>query len=167
MTEEHTGADAEEHWAGDHEPLGIRSARPVDAEQIVRLLSQLGYPTDARAVARRVEHLETDERQEVLVADRDGDVVGLVVVDVAGLVHRDEPTARITALAVRDDLRGQGFGRALVDEAERLAREAGCLEMLVTTGRGAERSGAHAFYRYLGYGDDCDRSAYFVKDLAG
>lgn len=167
MTEEHSGADDEEHWAGDHEPLRIRTARPVDAEQVVRLLSQLGYPTDARAVARRVEHLETDERQEVLVADQGGDVVGLVVVDVAGLIHRDEPTARITALAVHDDLRGQGHGRALVDEAERIAREAGCLEMLVTSGRRAERAGAHAFYRYLGYGDDCERSAYFVKDLAG
>ncbi len=158
---------SDEHWAGDYEPLRIRTARPVDAEALVRLLSQLGYPTDARAVARRVEHLETDERQEVLVADQDEDIVGLVVVDVAGLVHRDEPTARITALAIRDDVRGQGIGRALVDEAERIARESGCLEMLVTSGRRTERAGAHAFYRYLEYEDDCEDSVYFVKDLGG
>jgi hypothetical protein len=59
--------------------------------------------------------------------------------------------------------RRTGTGRALLDAAEVLAGEWGCLLIEVTSRR--SRADAHAFYRSQGYIDVCDRSGRFTKEL--
>ena len=73
------------------------------------------------------------------------------------VLQRDGPAARLTALVVREDARGRGVARALVAAVEAAAREAGCVELHVTTAN--HRADAHAAYRALGFEDTGRRFA--------
>lgn len=126
----------------------VRDAGPGDAAGLVALLDELGYPaTDAEIRARLERMLRAGE--SVMLAERDGALIGFVTVHVTPVLHRPTPVGRMTALVVARRARGGGVGRALVAAAERRVAEAGCGLMEVTSN--AKRAGAHAFYRRLGY----------------
>ena len=55
----------------------------------------------------------------------------------------------ITALIVREDARGKGAGRALVEAGAELAKQAGCGLVELTTA--LHRTEAQAFYKTLGF----------------
>jgi GNAT superfamily N-acetyltransferase len=148
----------------DMEPIGksleIRDARPEDVPALAALLAELGFPAPAAAVARRLDALR-DAAEAVLVAARDGQVVGLLTAHVTPVLHRPRPVGRLTALVVTGRARGQGVGRALVGAAERLLAARGCGLVEVTSHR--RLTGAHAFYGRLGY---TVTSLRFKKSLA-
>ena len=127
--------------------LTIRDVRPDDAEAIAGLLTQLGYPTEPAAVERRLERLQV-VGDRVVVAELDGQVVGLAHLQVTPAIERDRPAAKLGALVVDEAHRGQGIGRALVEAAEAEARLRGCELLFLTTAE--RRDDAHAFYESLG-----------------
>jgi GNAT superfamily N-acetyltransferase len=127
--------------------LTIRDVRPDDAEAIAGLLTQLGYPTEPAAVDRRLERLQV-VGDRVVVAELDGQVVGLAHLQVTPAIERDRPAAKLGALVVDEAHRGQGIGRALVEAAEAEARLRGCELLFLTTAE--RRDDAHAFYESLG-----------------
>lgn len=127
----------------------IRAATPADAEPIARLLTQLGYPTPAGEVPRRLERMAAGGRSLVLVAERDGVVVGLATLHVASVLNRPRDVAWLTALVIDAAARGSGVGRALVEAVEQRAREAGCEWLSVTTH--SDRAEARAFYPRVGF----------------
>ena len=57
--------------------------------------------------------------------------------------------ALVEDVAVHPDAQGRGVGRALMDEAMRIARDAGCYKLALSSN--SKRSKAHAFYESLGY----------------
>jgi GNAT superfamily N-acetyltransferase len=61
------------------------------------------------------------------------------------------PFAELTELFVEETWRRRGAGRALVEHAERFARENGAAALLLLTG--FANAEAQAFYRALGYAD--------------
>jgi ribosomal protein S18 acetylase RimI-like enzyme len=75
--------------------------------------------------------------------------VGVLGLHVMPLLHRDHKLCRVLALCVSADFTRQGVGTRLMEAAESVARRAGCHRMELTTAN--ERTGAHAFYRRLGY----------------
>ena len=85
----------------------------------------------------------------VLVADLDTEVVGLVCLQIIPLFHLAEPLGRITALVITSKLKRRGIGGRLMAEAERLAWEHGCGRIEITSGD--QRGDAHAFYEAMGY----------------
>lgn len=125
----------------------IRDARPDDAEAIARLLTQLGYPSDAGAVDERLERLQV-VGDRVVVAEVDGVVVGLAHLQVTPAIERDRPAAKLGALIVDEEQRGRGVGRALVEAIEVEARRRGCELLFLTTAE--RRDDAHAFYERVG-----------------
>jgi GNAT superfamily N-acetyltransferase len=125
--------------------LRIRDARPEDADALASLLGQLGYPTEAEAVARRMERLAGDR---LVVAEVDGRVVGFGQLHVAPAIEYEGDAARLAALVVDEDRRRAGVGRALVDALEAEARARGCVLLYVTTAE--RREDAHAFYERVG-----------------
>jgi GNAT superfamily N-acetyltransferase len=139
--------------------LTIRDAQAVDAEQIARLLAQLGYPTHGSAVEPRLERLRI-VGDRVVVADLDGAVVGLAHLHVTPAIERDRPAAKIGALVVDEAHRGHGIGRALVEEMEAEARTRGCELLFLTTA--ARRKDAHEFYASVGLTETGKR---FAKEL--
>jgi ribosomal protein S18 acetylase RimI-like enzyme len=98
-----------------------------------------------------------------LVAERQGQVVGVIAVAAIPYLEREGRWGRIVALVVSTACRGQGIGRRLVDAAEEAAGELGCVTMEVTSRR--SRTESHPFYRNLDYEDCSDRSARYLKDL--
>lgn len=125
------------------------------------LLAELGYQATPEAIASRFAGLE-GQGEVALVATRgDGPPLGLVTIHVTRVLHRPAPVGRLTALVVTEDARGKGIGRALVEAAEAILAARGCGLVEVTSHLGL--TGAHAFYRRLGY----DATSYrFGKTLA-
>lgn len=138
----------------------LRRAGPDDATGVAALLEALGYPCSREDAARRIDALSADARQQLLVADWHGELLGLVAIDLLYYLPLGATTCRITALSVSPDARRQGMGRRLLREAETLAREAGAARIELTTARHREQ--AHAFYRACGYEEAALR---FVKRL--
>jgi GNAT superfamily N-acetyltransferase len=127
----------------------VCDARPNDAPRLAELVSQLGSPTTAAAVAVRLELLGAAESDRIVVAERDGDVVGLASLHVNQPLEYDEPAARVSAPVVDEHHRGCGIGEALVTELEPEARRRRCCLIYVTTAE--RRTDAQAFYRRIGF----------------
>jgi N-acetylglutamate synthase-like GNAT family acetyltransferase len=141
--------------------VAVRPARLDDAPALVSLLAELGYPADAGTLERRLAALVADPAVTVLVAERDGRVVGLASMHVMPLIER-APLGRLSAIVVAADERRAGIGRALVERVESEARARGCERLELTSAE--RRADAHAFYRDLGFEPASQR---FIKSLAG
>lgn len=141
----------------------IRSVRRADAAVLADLLTQLGYPSSAAEVGDRLRYWLDQPRSRVFVAESAGRVVGALTLHALPYLLKTGSWGRIESLVVDEPVRGTGAGRALIDAAEEQARSWGCLLMEVTSSR--HRTGAHAFYRRLGYVDQSERSGRFAKSL--
>jgi GNAT superfamily N-acetyltransferase len=128
----------------------IREAGSDDAAAVSTLLAELGYPHDLARVAARVDELGRDPASLLLVAEADGDIVGLASATAIPLLHQDGRWCRISALVVTERRRRGGAGRRLVEEVEARARALGCRYLEVTSGERPERAAAHAFSEALG-----------------
>jgi GNAT superfamily N-acetyltransferase len=127
--------------------LTIRDARADDAAAIAELLGQLGYPATGGAVISRLERLLI-VGDRVVVADLDGTVAGFAHLQVSPAIEYERPAAKLAALVVDEQRRGEGIGRALVGAIEDEARLRGCELLYLTTSE--RRDDAHAFYERIG-----------------
>jgi GNAT superfamily N-acetyltransferase len=126
----------------------IRKADPADAAFLAELVSQLGYPATADEVRGRMEQLDRDG-QRLLVAELDGGLVGIAVMQVTPVLINDTPTCRLAVLVVAKPARRRGIGRALTSAVEEEARRLGCDRIVLESG--VWRDEAHGFYRALDY----------------
>ena len=102
-------------------------------------------------------------RGEVLVAEFDGEVVGVCqLMIMSHFQHTGGWCAEIESVYVRDDARGRGVGTRMLEFAEQLARQRGCYRLQLTSRN--VREDAHRFYRRLGY---AQTSQGFKKPLDG
>jgi GNAT superfamily N-acetyltransferase len=135
--------------------IDLRPAEPDDAAAVQDLLGQLGYPAvDLAGLRARLALLSAAPADAlpadaVLVALAAGRVVGLVALHRTVMLQAARPVARITTLVVDAGHRGTGIGRALVEAAADLARQAGSGRLELTTG--LDRTAAHDFYRAIGF----------------
>ena len=133
----------------------FRPATRADVPAIVALLADdfLGATRetpDEAAYLRAFEDIDADPRNELIVADRDGEVVGTMQLTfIPGLSNRGAERMQIEAVRVCSDLRGQGLGREMIVWALELGRARGCRTAQLTTHR--SREAAHRFYERLGF----------------
>ncbi len=113
------------------------------------LSSEAENEHDVDAYWRAVE--ETRRRRgDVLIADADGEVVGVVQVMVfPHFQHTGGWCCELESVHVRSDWRSRGVGAALLAEAEVIARREGCYRMQLTSRN--VRTDAHRFYEANGY----------------
>ena len=139
--------------------MEIRAARAEDAEQLADLTASLEFRVEPAGIARRVAALGLAGIPQLVAAEED-QVLGVCGLHLMTTIHRDFPVGRITFLAVRDDSRGRGIGRRLVEAAETLLRSKGCEYLEVTSNLRLEQ--AHLFYERMGF----ERTSYrFAKPL--
>lgn len=145
--------------------MQIRPVRDADAEAVNELLEQLGYAQNGQtaATAARIRSWVDGPACAAYVADADGDVLGVIAVQVCPFFEREGTWGRLTALVVADRARGQGVGSRLVAAAESFATENGCVRMEVTSAD--RRTDAHRFYQNRGYTNQSGRSSRFLRDL--
>jgi GNAT superfamily N-acetyltransferase len=135
--------------------VSVRAAGPADAPAIAALLAELGYEAAPGDVEARL------AGTAALVAEPDGEVAGVLTLAIVPVLHEPGGWCRITMLVVAARARRRGLARALVAEAEAIARGHGCIRIEVTSA--LHRDGAHEFYRGMGYGQV---SEHFLKSLA-
>lgn len=129
--------------------LSVREAAPEDATRLAPLLGELGYPVDANGLASRMRRMFERDDQKVLIAEREGQALGLLALHVFPVLAYDRDLAMIMALVVTERARGLGVGRALIDRAEAIGKARGASRLMVTTHN--RRADAHAFYERLGF----------------
>jgi GNAT superfamily N-acetyltransferase len=134
----------------------IRAARGDDFERVAALLELAGRPPLARAVHDDAEAIYErqvhDPDSHHLVAEDDaGRVVGFCGLHFRRRLNRPTEEGWVPELFVLEASRSHGVGRALLDEAERRARDRGCHAFVLESGyRDAE---GHALYRSRGMRD--------------
>ena len=129
--------------------LTIRPAASGDAAAISRLLDQLGHPASAAEIPERIEKLHARPGTIVLVAERAGEVVGVVTVHLFQSLHAHEPVAWLTTVVVDESVRGKGVGSVLVARAEEWAIQHGAIRVSLTSA--LHRKRAHEFYKARNY----------------
>jgi GNAT superfamily N-acetyltransferase len=137
----------------------IRPAVEDDAEAVARLLGELEYPTEPDAARERLGRLLARDDTGVFLVEIDGDPAALAAYHVTQLLHREQPSCRLTALVTSSRFRRHGAARLLVDEVESHARRHGCFRLEVT---GAWLPEARAFYESSGF---AERRRRLVKPL--
>jgi GNAT superfamily N-acetyltransferase len=127
----------------------IRRARRVDAARVAELSTQLGYPSTAADILKRMKSLFPPSQHALFVADSPkAGVVGWIHVSVTHLI--DVGTrAEINGLIVSEAYRSLGAGAQLIEAAETWARKRGCPSMSVRSNVIRER--AHKFYERQGF----------------
>ena len=126
----------------------IRAVESRDIHALAALAGELGYPTSAGQMARRLAAVAGRDEHAVFVADDDGGCVGWIHVSIIDSLENDRH-AEIRGLIVAAGRRGGGIGAALVDAAERWARARSCARVRVRSNVVRERT--HRFYERLGY----------------
>lgn len=138
--------------------LSFRSARRDDLEAIVALLAadplgaqreSLGTPLPG-CYARAFEAIDRDPNNELVVACRDGALVGVMQVTfIPNLTYSGGWRALIEGVRVEQGARSQGAGRAMIEWAVARARERGCRLVQLTTDK--TRPDAVRFYERRGF----------------
>ncbi|MGC0376260.1 N-acetyltransferase family protein [Streptomyces sp. SAI-229] len=136
--------------------LEIRAAVADDVPAIVGMLADdpLGArresPDDLSPYLTALERLDADPNQHLVVAVREGRVVGtLQLTVVPGLSRRGATRSIIEAVRVHADERGSGLGSRLVKWAIDVSRREGCQLVQLTSDN--TRTDAHRFYERLGF----------------
>ncbi len=129
----------------------LREAVADDLPAVLRLYRELYGEVDLRLderVARAWADTLATPRRAVLLAEVDRVPVGTVDVTVlANTARQGRPYLLVENVVVAATHRGCGIGRALVAEAERRARAAGCYKLQLS----AVEPDAFAFYEAVGW----------------
>ena len=135
--------------------LLVRRAGAEDLPDLMELLSQLHQeevlqPVEEHLRATFAEILAAWRSRAILVACLDGALVGtLDLLIVSNLTRGGRPWASIENVLVDAACRRRGIGRALLDVAVDLARDAGCSKLQLISRE--ERSAAHELYIGSGF----------------
>ena len=136
--------------------MTLRNARPVDVPRLVELLQHgaLGEGkedvSDAAAYSEALAEIQRTPGCAVLVAEVDGEVVGVCQVIVfRHFQQRGGRCAEVESMHVHPGHRGSGVGARLLAGAVEVARDAGCYRVQLTSDR--RRTGAHRFYERQGF----------------
>ncbi|MEU0964364.1 GNAT family N-acetyltransferase [Streptomyces sp. NPDC005917] len=136
--------------------LEIRAAVADDIPAIVGMLADdpLGArresPDDLAPYLSALERLSTDPNQQLVVAVREGRVVGtLQLTVIPGLSRRGATRSIVEAVRIHADERGGGLGTRFIEWAIEESRRQGCQLVQLTSDK--SRADAHRFYERLGF----------------
>jgi ribosomal protein S18 acetylase RimI-like enzyme len=132
----------------------IRDAQTGEEEAIAALIRELAAGEEVASGATRdlVSRYVALPDSSIIVAERDGALVGVLTCFVRPGLFHGGPWASIEELVVTAEARGTGVGDALVAEAMRRFETAGCLEVGVSTE--FDNEAAKRLYRKHGLRDE-------------
>jgi predicted N-acetyltransferase YhbS len=140
--------------------ITIRRISEADAEAVAQLSGELGYPSDADAVRRRLRAVDPADFVVVAVSPEN-----VVIGFIHGRMTRTleaEARVHIIGLVVSSKARRAGVGRRLIAEVERWAATTDAEAIVVKSN--TARSEAHDFYPAAGY-EKVKTQAVYLKRL--
>ncbi len=136
--------------------VSFRRATAGDLSAIVALLADddLGAtresPDDLGPYERTFAVIDADDSELLVVAERDGTVVGTLQLSfLPGLSRRGAVRAQIEGVRIARGARGLGLGETMMRWAVEKARARGCAVVQLTSDK--SRPDAHRFYERLGF----------------
>ncbi|MER7179015.1 GNAT family N-acetyltransferase [Streptomyces hyaluromycini] len=136
--------------------LDIRTAVADDIPAIVGMLAddplgaQRESPDDLAPYLSALQRLSADPNQQLVVAVREGRIVGtLQLTVIPGLSRRGATRSIIEGVRIHADERGGGLGTLFMEWAIDESRRQGC--QLVQLTSDTSRIDAHRFYERLGF----------------
>jgi ribosomal protein S18 acetylase RimI-like enzyme len=153
------------------EARAVRRAGIADAAEIAHLLhdfnTEFSDPTPGvEALTQRIEQLLKEGEVTVLLSGRGPD--GLALFRLRPSLWEDGLDAYLEELYVAPPRRGEGLGRALLEETMRAVREAGAIRIDLCTGE--TDTAARSLYESCGFtnregGPDDPIMLYYERDL--
>jgi ribosomal protein S18 acetylase RimI-like enzyme len=126
------------------EKLAIRAYAESDEAQVIRLWREVFPDNPSWNVPKAdIDRKLAVQRDLFLVGELDGEIVGTVMAGFDG--HR----GWVHLVAVAPKHRRRGFGRAMMDEAEKKLTDIGCTKINLQVR--ATNQGVISFYEKLGY----------------
>jgi aminoglycoside 6'-N-acetyltransferase I len=145
--------------------LRVRLAAPADKPEWLRMRRLLWPDDSVEQLATELESMLASPLEPVFVLERpDGNLGGFLEAGTRKYADacKTSPVGYIEGWFVDEDLRGRGFGRALVAAAETWARQQGLREMGSDTELSNETSiRAHLALEYR----DAEHLVHFIKRL--
>jgi len=145
----------------------IRPLKPNDIADIMQLHRELGwnpaFKADGSTLKQRLEALITGENALLLVAELKGKVVGYIHGEIVTYLLFAGREMLVSELFVRENVRGRGVGKALLNTIESEAVNQKCFRISVLNSRERE-SYKRGFYPSLGY-EERPHTANFTKRL--
>ncbi|MFG2606773.1 GNAT family N-acetyltransferase [Streptomyces sp. NPDC048514] len=139
--------------------MGDLEIRRVTADELPAIVAMLAddplgaqreSPHDLTPYRAALERLDADANQHLVVAVREGRVIGtLQLTIIPGLSHRGATRALIEAVRIHADERGSGLGSRLIEWAIDTSRRLDCQMVQLTSDK--SRADAHRFYERLGF----------------
>lgn len=134
--------------------LQLRRARSDDLSAIDILIKQLGYRISLEALKGKLSRYINDEHYAIFVATKEENtahILGFVAIVIYDMIINDFNRCWVEAIIVDEIYRGQGIGKALMNEAEIYAANHNCLNINLITNISRKEQGSHDFYHKLGY----------------
>ena len=131
--------------------LGMRKAEVGDIEALCDLMAELaGHPLSREDMLDRLEYVEKSDIDFLFVCEEDDRILGLLGFRLRVNLEEVSKFGEISAIVVQPESRKKGVARYMMDYAEKLAEDIGCIGMWLVSGFGREEE-AHKFYKRLGY----------------
>lgn len=140
-----------------NEAIRLRPAVVADLPGIMRL-ERSSFPSDAWSEQSMSADLASEHTVYLVLADEQGSVLGYGGI----LAPEGSGDADVQTIAVDDGLRGQGWGRRIMDALIGLAVARGAREMFLEVR--ADNPVAQALYRRLGFEQIAVRPNYYQPD---
>ena len=132
----------------------ILEIQPVTSKDLP-LLNQLYTEIDEESplslphVEQIFEQIKQSPNYQIYIAWLKGEAVGTFSLLFIPMILHDSKSALIDAVVVTSTYRHQGIGKAMMQEALKLSREAGCYKAMLSSN--LKRTVAHQFYESLGF----------------
>jgi len=128
--------------------MKIKKATVDDSEQIAELSGQLGYASEIKDIAKRLEEILSKENHIIRVAYEDGKVLGWIHAFETYRVESDT-FIEIGGLVVDKEHRKKGIGKNLVDSILEWSSERRAKKIRVRCT--VLRKESHLFYESIGF----------------
>ncbi len=133
--------------------LLVREARRGDLPVVVDLLAEMDTSEQPMPLSRAERIFREMSRYPdyrcYLAVDGDTPVATFSLLIFDALVHGGAREALLDGVVVTAARRGQGLGRAMIQEAMRLSAASGCYKLALSSN--LKRADAHRFYESLGF----------------
>lgn len=140
----------------------IRKLKEDDILKLTKLFKTLGYPIELPKDKHRFINLLNHPDYHMIVIEKEDRIIGFCGMCKMLFFEKNGCYMRILAFVIDEDYQNNGYGKLLLKEAEKLAKDLSCDVITLNSGNREERDNAHKFYLNNGY---ITKTSGYVKSL--